>query len=200
MRIVCLLALAAVLRAADSRPVVVCFGDSLTAGQGLDAGQAYPEVLQGLLDRAGYHYRVVNLGANGETSQDGLERIPMVLAEKPAVVVLEFGANDGLRGQPVANTERNLAQMIAQLQTAGVRIVLAGITLPPNYGPAYIQRFDAMYRNLAARYKVKLIPFLLVGVGGNSQLMQRDGLHPNAAGTKIVASTVERALAPMLRK
>jgi acyl-CoA thioesterase-1 len=191
-----LIAMAGLLwAAADSRPVIVCFGDSLTAGQGLDAGEAYPEVLQKVLDRRGLRYRVVNLGASGETSQNGLARVPMVLAEKPAIVVLEFGANDGLRGQPVANTEKNLAQMIGQLQAGGTRVVLAGITLPPNYGPTYIQRFDAMFVELAARYKVKRIPFLLAGVAGNSQFMQRDGLHPNAAGTKIVAETVAKAIA-----
>lgn len=200
MRLLFLIAIAGGLLAADSRPAIVCFGDSLTAGQGLDATEAYPAVLQKLLDRQGYRYRVVNLGASGETSQDGVARMSMVLAEKPAVVVLEYGANDGLRGQPVAGIEKSLAQMITGLQQAKVQVLLAGITLPPNYGPAYIQRFDTMYRDLAARFKVKLIPFLLVGVGGNASLMQRDGLHPNAEGTRIVASTVQRALTGLLKK
>jgi acyl-CoA thioesterase-1 len=201
MRILCLIAMAgAWAAAAETRPAIVCFGDSLTAGFGLDAGQSYPDVLQKILDRRGYRYRVVNQGVSGETSQDGLARISMVLAEKPAVVVLEFGANDGLRGQPVANIERNVGRMIEQLQSAGARVVLAGITLPPNYGPAYIQRFDAMYKNLAARYKVKLIPFLLAGVGGHDRLMQRDGLHPNAEGTRLVAETVAQALEGLLKK
>ena len=186
--------------ASDSRPAVVCFGDSLTAGLGLDSGESYPDVLQKLLDRRGFHYRVVNLGVSGETTQDGLERVSMVLAEKPAVVVLEFGANDGLRGQPVSNAQRNLARMIEQLQGAGARVVLAGITLPPNYGPVYIQRFDAMYQGLAAKYKLRLIPFLLAGVAGNPRLMQRDGLHPNADGARIVASTVLHALEPVLKR
>ncbi|HEV2448484.1 MAG TPA: arylesterase, partial [Candidatus Sulfopaludibacter sp.] len=198
------LALAAVAgalcAAADNRPAIVCFGDSLTAGMGLDAGQAYPEVLQRLLDRRGFRYRVVNQGVSGETSQDGLARVPMVLAEKPAVVVLEFGANDGLRGQPIANTEKNLAQMIERLQGARARVVLAGITLPPNYGRAYIQRFDAMYKSLAAKYKVEMIPFLLAGVAGNPKLMQRDGLHPNADGTRIVAGTVSQAILALLKR
>ena len=185
--------------AADNRPAIVCFGDSLTAGMGLDTGQSYPEVLQKLLDRRGLRYRVVNQGVSGETSQDGLARVSMVLAEKPAVVVLEFGANDGLRGQTIANTEKNLAQMIGQLQNARARVLLAGITLPPNYGPAYIQRFDAMYKSLAAKYKVKLIPFLLAGVAGNPKLMQRDGLHPNAEGARIVASTVYQAILELLK-
>jgi acyl-CoA thioesterase-1 len=121
-----------------------------------------------------------------------------VVEDKPAIVVLELGANDGLRGQPVSNSESNLARMIEAFQTAGARVVLAGITLPPNYGPDYIHRFDAMYRNLAGKYQVKRIPFLLAGVGGNTQLMQRDGLHPNAEGTKVVARTVLEALVPLL--
>lgn len=197
---VALVAVALLSAASGSRPAIVCFGDSLTAGLGLDSGESYPDVLQKLLDQRGYHYRVVNLGVSGETTQDGLERVSMVLAEKPAVVVLEFGANDGLRGQPVANAERNLALMVERLERAGTRVVLAGITLPPNYGPAYIQRFDAMYKNLAAKFKLRLIPFLLAGVGGNPRLMQRDGLHPNAAGARIVAGTVAQALEPVLKR
>jgi len=201
MRTLWLMAMAVVCgAAADNRPAIVCFGDSLTAGFGLDAGQGYPEVLQKLLVQNGYRYRVVNMGVSGETTQDGLARIPMVLAEKPVIVVLEFGANDGLRGQPVANTAKNLARMIEQVQAGGARVVLAGITLPPNYGPEYIQRFDSMYKDLAARYKLKLIPFLLAGVGGNARLMQRDGLHPNAEGTKVVAETVAQTLRGMLKK
>ncbi|MBZ5619561.1 MAG: arylesterase [Acidobacteriia bacterium] len=186
--------------APDGRPVIACFGDSLTAGQGLDQGQSFPDLLQHDLDGRGYRYRVANLGVSGDTTQDGLERLSLVLAEKPAIVVLELGANDGLRGQPVAGTESNLAQMLEAMQKAGAKVVLAGITLPPNYGPAYIQQFDAMYRNLAAKYKAALIPFLLAGVGGNPQLMQRDGLHPNAEGTRIVEAIVRKTLEPLLKK
>jgi acyl-CoA thioesterase-1 len=182
------------------RPSIVCFGDSLTAGQGLDAAQAYPAVLQRQLDSRGYRYRVDNFGASGDTTQDGLARLPMVLSEKPAIVVLEFGANDGLRGQPVTVAESNLSRIIEQFQSAHVRMVLAGITLPPNYGPAYIQKFNAMYPRLAAKYKLTLIPFLLAGVAGNPKLMQRDGLHPTAEGAQIVAGTVRQALEPLLRK
>ncbi|HLK66724.1 MAG TPA: arylesterase [Bryobacteraceae bacterium] len=184
--------------AADNRPVIVCFGDSLTAGQGLDPGQSFPDLLQKDLDARGYHHRVVNMGVSGDTTQDGMERLSLVLGEKPAIVLLELGANDGLRGQPVAGTEANLSQMIEALQKAGAKVVLAGITLPPNYGPTYIQQFDKMYRDLAAKYKTPMIPFLLAGVGGNSQLMQKDGLHPNAEGTRIVEETVRKSLLPLL--
>jgi acyl-CoA thioesterase-1 len=184
--------------APDGRPVIACFGDSLTAGQGLDPGQSFPDLLQQDLDSRGYRYRVANMGVSGDTTQDGLERLSLVLAERPAIVLLELGANDGLRGQPVAGTQANLSQMIEALQKAGAKVVLAGITLPPNYGPAYIQQFDKMYRDLAARYKLTAIPFLLAGVGGNAQFMQRDGLHPNAEGTRIVEATVRKTLEPLL--
>jgi acyl-CoA thioesterase-1 len=154
--------------------------------------------MQQELDRRGYRYRVVNFGIGGDTTQDGLARLPLVLADKPALVLLELGANDGLRGQPVTVIEDNLAKMIEALQQGGARVVLAGITLPPNYGPVYIGKFQAMYPELAAKYKLPLIPFLLEGVGGNVNLMQRDGLHPNAAGAKIVADTVLKTLGPLL--
>ena len=166
----------------------------------MEPGRSYPDLLQQELDRRGYHYRVVNLGESGDTSQDGLDRLSLVTAEKPQIVILEFGANDGLRGQPVSNTEKNLAQMIEGLRKEGAGVVLAGITLPPNYGPDYIKRFNAVYAKLAARYKLALIPFLLEGVGGHANLMQQDGLHPNAAGTRLVTANVLRVLEPMLAR
>jgi len=187
-------------RTTDNRPAIVCFGDSLTAGFGVDPGKSYPDVLQQELDRRGYRYRVVNLGVSGDTTQDGLDRLPLVLSEKPRIVVLEFGANDGLRGQPVANSESNLAQMVEALQKAGARVVLAGITLPPNYGVDYIRKFTAMYADLASRYKLTLIPFLLEGVAGHGGLMQGDGLHPNTEGTRLVAGNVAHVLEPLLPK
>ncbi len=184
----------------DTRPEIACFGDSLTAGQGLEPEQSFPALLQRELDREGYRYHVANFGVSGDTTQDGLARLPLVLADKPAVVVLELGANDGLRGQPVTITKDNLAQIIQALQQAGVQVLLAGITLPPNYGPTYIGKFRAVYPELAAKYKIPLIPFLLVGVGGNDRLMQRDGLHPNAEGTVVVAHTVLQSLKPLIKK
>lgn len=186
--------------AADPRPAIVCFGDSLTAGYGVDPDKSYPDLLQRELDRRGYHYRVANLGESGDTTQDGLERLALATAEMPRIVVLEFGANDGLRGQPVSNSEANLGRMIEALQKAGAQVVLAGITLPPNYGADYIRRFSAMYPELAARYKVPLIPFLLEGVAGNAALMQGDGLHPNTQGTPLVMANVLKSLEPLLRR
>ena len=184
----------------EMRPAIVCFGDSLTAGFGLDPGHSYPDLLQRELDRKGYRYRVVNMGVSGDTTQDGLTRLPMVLAVHPQIVVLEFGANDGLRGQPVTVAEQNQARMIEALQKAGARVVLAGITLPPNYGPEYLNRFKAMYPDLAKRYRVALITFLLADVAAKPNLMQRDGLHPNAEGTRIVAENVLKQLEPLLQK
>jgi acyl-CoA thioesterase-1 len=134
------------------------------------------------------------MGISGDTSQDGLSRVSMALAAKPAIVLLELGGNDGLRGIPIGITQTNLAQMIESFQSAGARVVLAGMTLPPNYGQQYIAQFEKVYRDLAAKYKVKLIPFLLEGVGGHDELMQRDRLHPNAEGAKKVEQLVFKAL------
>jgi acyl-CoA thioesterase-1 len=185
-------------KAADTRPAIVCFGDSITAGFGLDPGQSFPDLLQKDLDGRGGKYRVVNMGVSGDTTQDGLARVPLAVAERPAIVLLELGGNDGLRGIPVTLTESNLAQMIESFQGAGARVVLAGMTLPPNYGPQYIASFEKAYRDVAAKYKVKLIPFLLEGVGGHSEFMQRDGLHPNGAGARKVEASVMKVLEPLL--
>jgi acyl-CoA thioesterase-1 len=183
----------------DPRPTIVCFGDSITVGFGLDAGQSFPDLLQQDLDRHALRYRVANLGVSGDTTQDGLARVPMALAEKPAIVILELGGNDGLRGIPIAITQANLAQMIEAFQGAGARVVLAGMSLPPNYGPAFIQKFEAVYRDLAAKYHVTLIPFLLEGVGAHDEFMQRDGIHPNAAGASKVEALVMKAVTPLLK-
>ena len=184
----------------DNRPAIVAFGDSLSAGFGADPGKSYPDFLQKEIDRRGYVYRVVNAGTSGDTTTDGLERIGTVTAQKPAIVILEFGGNDGLRGLPVSTSRANLEQMIVALQQAGAKIVLAGMTLPPNYGQEYIKSFEAVYRDLSKQHRLPLIPFLLRGVGGHSDLMQRDGIHPTAEGNRIVAETVMQVLEPLLRK
>jgi acyl-CoA thioesterase-1 len=184
----------------DERPVIVTFGDSLSAGFGLDPGLSYPDYLQKLLDARGYSYRIVNAGISGDTTSGGLERIGGVIEHKPQVVILELGGNDGLRGLPVTLTRQNLEQMIQQLQKAGARVVLAGITLPPNYGEDYIRKFTANYRELAKQYNVPLIPFLLQDVALVPGMMQRDGIHPTAEGNQRVAETVFRALKPLLVK
>jgi len=186
--------------APDGRPVIAAFGDSLTAGFGADPGKSYPDFLQQELDRRGYRYRVVNAGISGETTTDGLARLNMVIALKPAVVIVEFGGNDGLRGLPVATTRSNLDQIILGLKTSGTQVLLAGMTLPPNYGADYIIGFQRIYTDLAAKEKVARIPFLLDRVAGTSRYMQQDGLHPTAEGNRIVAATVMRYLQPLLRK
>jgi acyl-CoA thioesterase-1 len=185
---------------ADTRPVIVAFGDSLSAGFGVAPGKSYPDDLQRLIDAGKYRYRVVNLGVSGDTTTDGIVRLPSVLAVHPALVILEFGANDGLRGLPVASARKNLADMIQSLQKSGAQIVLAGMTLPRNYGPEYIHSFEQMYVDLAKQFRLPRIPFLLDGVGGNPDLTQPDGLHPTAEGAQIVARTVMRYLQPLLRR
>jgi acyl-CoA thioesterase I len=181
--------------AQDARPVIVTFGDSLT--QGVE-GKSYPAFLQDLLDERGYHYRVDNQGVSGDTSTDGLARIGNVIAAKPAVVVVEFGGNDGLRGVPIENTRQNIAEMITQLQAAKIPLVLAGITLPPNYGPDYVKPFTAIYPDLAKKYKVRFMPFLLVHVFDKPGLMRSDGIHPTEPGNRIVAQDVFDLIQPML--
>ncbi|HEX4808724.1 MAG TPA: arylesterase [Bryobacteraceae bacterium] len=181
----------------DRRPVIVTFGDSLTQGV---AGKSYPADLQDLLDQRGYHYRVDNQGVSGDTTTDGLARIDNVIAVHPALVVLEFGGNDGLRGVPVQSSKANLDEMIARLKSARLRIVLAGITLPPNYGPEYVQPFTAMFPELAKKYNLPLMPFLLVHVYRGPNLMQPDGIHPNGNGNKIVAEDVFNMIRPFLKK
>lgn len=180
--------------------MIVAFGDSLSAGYGLQDGESFPDVVQSLLDQAGYQYRVVNMGVSGDTTTDGVVRLPDVLAVKPAVVLLEFGGNDGLRGLPVTTTQANLAKMTEELQRSGAKVVLAGMTLPRNYGPDYIASFEKVYLEIAKKYKTPRIPFLLEGVGGHPDLMQPDGIHPTAEGARIVAKTVMQYLAPVLRK
>jgi acyl-CoA thioesterase-1 len=184
--------------AADTRPVIAAFGDSLSAGFGVEPGKSFPDDLQRLVDAAGYRYRVVNLGVSGDTTTDGVERLPAVLAIHPAIVILEFGGNDGLRGLPVVSAQKNLSTMVESLQKARTQILLAGMTLPRNYGPEYIQSFEQMYIDLSKMYKLARIPFLLEGVGGHPDLTQPDGIHPTAEGAEIVAHNVMKYLQPLL--
>ena len=184
----------------DTRPVIAAFGDSLSAGHGAGPGHSYPDYLQRELDRRGYAYSVVNAGVSGDTTTNGLLRVDSVTALRPVVVILEFGGNDGLRGIPISASQANLEQMILVLGKAGSRVVLAGMTLPPNYGPDYIRSFERMYTTMAAKYKLPLIPFLLAGVAGSPELMQEDGIHPTAEGNSRVAANVLRYLEPLLTK
>jgi acyl-CoA thioesterase-1 len=183
----------------DKRPVIVTFGDSISAGYGVEPGKSYPEDLQRLIDKAGFKYRILNLGISGDTTTGGLERLPSVIVLHPVIVIVEFGGNDGLRGQPVSASKANLGAIIDGLQKAGIKVVLTGMTLPRNYGPEYIASFDKIFPELAKQYKVALVPFILDGVGGNPALTQPDGIHPTAEGAGIVAQNVMKYLKPLLR-
>jgi acyl-CoA thioesterase-1 len=184
--------------APDPRPVIAAFGDSLTAGYGVETGNSYPDFLQKRLDRAGRRYHVVNAGISGDTTSGGVARIDTVVGLKPAIVILELGGNDGLRGTPLSSTRANLERLVVDLRKSGAKVVLAGITLPPNYGPDYIQSFESIYQDLAAKYKLPLIPFLLEGAVGVKGMMQPDGIHATVKGNEVMADLVMKTLGPLL--
>jgi len=181
-----------------TRPEIVFLGDSLTAGLGLDTSASFPSLIQARLDAEGLDYAVVNAGVSGDTSAGGLRRLDWSLEGDPRVMLLALGANDGLRGLPTTELEKNLAQIIERAQEAGVAVVLAGMEAPPNYGPEYTRRFRQVYPDLAREYDVPLIPFLLQGVAGDRALNQADGIHPNSEGARRVADIVWDALIPVL--
>lgn len=184
---------------AAERPVLVCFGDSITAGYGLQAGQAYPDFLQHELDEHGYRYKVVNQGTSGATTKDAVASLHAILALHPDVVIVEFGGNDGLRGLPPDQTRRNLDAILTTFENAHTKVLLAGITLPPNYGPDYIRAFEQNFRDLAAQHHVAFVPMLykdLVHVPGT---IQGDGIHPTAKGSEIIAGTLFPVLKPLLK-
>src|SRR5215813_4957499 len=171
----------------DGRPIISAFGDSLTAGFGLHEDQCFPTLLQSKLDEKGYRYRVANAGVAGDTSAGGVSRIDWALEEGSVkFLILELGGNDGLRGLPVVNMKKNLAEIIERAQARRVEVVLAGMEAPPNLGEEYTHEFRQVYRDLAKKYKLTLIPFVLDGVGGQAGLNQPDGIHPNAEGEKIM--------------
>ena len=184
----------------EAMPAIVAFGDSLTAGYGLTEEQSYTALLQRKLDEAGYRYRVVNAGVSGDTSAGGARRIDWALEGNVRFLILELGGNDGLRGLPVAEMKKNLASIIERAQARNVTVILAGMEAPPNLGSDYTAQFRQAFRDLAKKYNVKLIPFVLQGVGGLAEMNQPDGIHPNAEGEKILTETVWRALEPMLRQ
>ena len=182
-------------------PAIVFLGTSLTAGLGLDLDQAYPAVIQRKIDSLGLRYRVVNAGVSGESSAGALQRIDWVLREQPAVLVIETGANDGLRGQDVDSIQANIQEIITRVRarSPATRIVLVGMEALPNLGAEYARRFRAMYPALARENHVALVPFLLAGVAGVDTLNQPDGIHPTVEGQRMVAQNVWATLAPMLR-
>jgi acyl-CoA thioesterase-1 len=180
--------------------IIVAFGDSLTAGLRVDPVHTYPAVLEKKILDEGYRYRVINAGVSGETTAGGLRRVPIILENRPEIVILELGVNDGLRGLSLDQTEKNLGAMIELLQKEKVLVVLAGMKLPPNYGKEYTSAFENIFPRLAARYSLTLIPFFLEGVAAQSNLNQADGIHPTAQGYQIVVENLWSRLEPLLKK
>jgi len=185
--------------AADERPRVVFLGDSLTAGLGLSPEEAYPSLIQQKIDADGLKYRVMNAGVSGDTSAGGLSRLDWALEGDVRVMVVALGGNDGLRGLPAAELKKNLATIIERAQARHIKVVLAGMEAPPNFGQDYIVQFHKVYPELAREYDVPLVPFLLQGVAGIDGLNQRDGIHPTAEGARTVADNVWTVLRPMLK-
>lgn len=185
---------------AENHPVLVCFGDSITAGYGLQRGQSYPDFLQEKLDSRGYHYTVNNQGTSGATTKDALSSLPTILRLHPEIVIVEFGGNDGLRGLPLDQSRRNLDQVLTTLEDAHIKILLAGITLPPNYGPDYVHSFDQVFRDVAAKHHAAFIPMIYKDLIHIPDTIQQDGIHPTAKGSDILAETMFSGLKPLLRK
>jgi len=184
--------------AAAGERVIVCFGDSLTAGLGVAPAEAYPARLAARLEAEGYRYRVVNAGVSGDTTAGGLRRLDWALRLEPDIVILALGANDGLRGQDLRAVRANLDALVERFQRAGARVLLAGMRLPPNYGRPYADEFRRMYEAVARQHRAALMPFLLDGVGGTPRLNQPDGIHPTAEGHRVIAERLWPYLRPLL--
>ncbi len=178
--------------------IIVAFGDSLTAGLGVTPQESYPAQLEARLHAEGYSYRVVNAGVSGDTTAGGIRRLDWIIKTNPEIVILELGANDGLRGIPLNEVRANLSQIIQSLQDKGIQVVLAGMKLPPNYGPVYAVGFSNLFKELAKEYDIPVIPFFLEGVATRPELNQDDGLHPTAAGYSRVVNNILPVLLPLL--
>ncbi|MBI2016358.1 MAG: arylesterase [Candidatus Rokubacteria bacterium] len=183
-----------------AKPVIVALGDSITSGLGVTADEAYPALLEARLRREGYAYRVVNAGVSGDTTAGGLRRVDWILRAEPEIVIVALGANDGLRGQDPKALRENLDLIVIRLRRAGVRVLLAGMRVPPNYGAAYAREFAAVFPDVARRHGAALMPFLLDGVAADPRLNQSDGLHPTAAGHQAIADRLWPHLRPLLRR
>ncbi len=182
------------------RPVILAFGDSLTAGFGVNPNDSYPARLQRLLDEKGYHYKVVNAGVSGDTTAGGVGRIHWVLQHEPEIVILELGANDGLRGLSISEMRNNLGKIIEICKAKGAKVLLAGMEITPNLGAEYSREFRESFSLLAEKYQVTLIPFFLKDVAARPELTQPDGVHPLTNGYSVVTQTVFQYLEPMLKK
>ncbi len=186
--------------APSDAPRIVFLGDSLTAGYGLPKEASVPSRIQDRLRENGYPHEVVNAGVSGDTSAGGLSRLDWSLEGDVQVLVIELGANDGLRGLPVASLKKNLTEIIGRAQARGIRVILTGMEAPPNFGAAYTSEFRDVYRQLAREHDVTFVPFYLEGVAGIPSLNIEDGIHPNAEGSRIIEKTVWSALEPLLVK
>ena len=194
------MALTGVIGETSAEETLTVLGDSLTAGFGVGHEEAFPARVQERLRREGYDYRVVNAGVSGDTTAGGLRRVDWVLRTQPSVVVVALGANDGLRGLNVAAMRENLEQIVTRIRASGARVLLAGMRVPPNYGSDYARAFAAAFPTVARKTGVPLLPFLLEGVAGDSNLNQADGIHPNAKGQQVVADKLWPYLMPLLQK
>lgn len=188
------------LSANSSKQVqVICLGDSLTAGYGIDKDKAYPRLVENKLNAKGIKAKVLNGGVSGSTTASGVSRLNWFLKKsKPDILILALGANDGLRGLKLSESEKNLEDAIVLAKKNGVKVLLAGMQLPPNYGKEYTESFRAMYEGLRKKHGLKMIPFILENVGGNKELNLEDGIHPNEKGHEVIADTVMKYLEPML--
>ncbi|MCY7376735.1 MAG: arylesterase [Pyrinomonadaceae bacterium] len=185
----------------SDKPKIVAFGDSLTAGFGLAEKESYPYLLQEKLRADGYDYEVVNAGVSGETSLGGLERVDWVLEQENVwILILQLGANDLLRGLPVAKMKQNLATIIKKAQAKNIEVLLCGMLAPPTMGAQYQREYVTAFPDLASEFKVEFLPFLLENIALNKDLNQPDGIHPNAEGEKIMTDNVYKSLKPMLKK
>jgi len=174
-------------------------GDSLSAAYGIRLEQGWVALLQGRLQAKGYGHRVVNASSSGETTGGALARLPRALERhRPAIVIIELGGNDGLRGLPLPQMKANLGAIIDEAQSRGIAVLVCGMEAPPNFGPSYAAQFRQVFIELTRQYEVSLVPFLLEGVAGHPELNQADGIHPNVQGAAIVAETVWQALHPMV--
>jgi len=198
--VACAPARAAEPTARAGAPVIVAFGDSLTAGLGVPASQTYPALLEQRLKREGYNFRVINAGVSGDTTAGGVRRVDWALRLEPEIVILELGVNDAMRGQTLAGIRANLDQMIARFQAAGARVLVAGMRLPPNYGDRYAEDFHRLYGEVARAHNAALIPFFLDGVAADPHLNQADGIHPTGEGYAIVVGRLWPYLVPLLRR
>ena len=186
---------------AASRPKIIAFGDSLTAGFGLAEKESYPYLLQEKLKADGYDFEVVNAGVSGDTTLGGLERSDWVLEQENAkILILELGANDLMRGVPVAKVKENLDKIIRKAKEKNIKVLLCGMLAPPTMGAEYQRDFTVVFPDLASEHKVQFLPFLLDNVALNKELNQADGIHPNADGEKIMTDNVYKVLKPMLAK